>query len=183
MLKDAYTFLPDFQDSSFLYQLYEGALPADLLRAVSLQSLIQVEKELSQEINPVVDRDRLQNLWRFIADTSSVVKFHLQQYERSVTEADKLGVEIKAAEITDRVCTGMNGERLQRGEKPTETQISAAIKIDPSFQEIYRDYLQKKQTCDHVKGFYEHLREIRQLLWTRKETLLDLTESQRRNLD
>jgi hypothetical protein len=165
-----------------LYATYRQVLPAELLSNVSLDTLIQLEEEAARNIEPHTDRDRILVQWRFIADTTSIVRVFLSRYEIALSEREKLGVEIKAAEITIR-CTTADGVRLPRGEKPTESQIAATIKADPEFQREYSLFLEKKREYEYVKGFFDHLKELKQLLWTRKENLLDMTESQRKNLD
>jgi hypothetical protein len=169
--------------TSYLYETYRRVLPEELLTQVSLDSLIQLEGEIAKNIEPHIDRDRILVQWRFVADTASIARVFVARYESALARIEKLGVEVTAAEITIRCCSSAEGVRLARAEKPTEAQIAATIKTDPEFQREYGSYLEKKREFEYVKGFYEHLRELRQLLWTRKENLLDLTEHQRRNLD
>ena len=171
--------------TSYLYDTPTGmGAPRRAFLQISLDGLIQLEGEIARNIEPHTDRDRILVQWRFVADTAqSIVRVFVSRYESAVAKLEKLGVEVIAAEITVRCCSNAEGVRLARGEKPTEAQIAAAIKTDPDFQREYGSFLEKKKEFEYVRGFHDHLRELRQLLWTRKENLLDLTEHQRRNLD
>lgn len=137
-----------------VYQTFRKILPSDLQELVLLDLLINVEEAISKPIELERDRDAIQDQWRVVINTLAVVNVYQKNLKLQVTRM--------AADIELKT----RAEASAKAEKITADHMKSIIASDSGLNRILATY-------DYVASFAEHLAELRQLLWTRKDNIRD----------